>query len=161
MLFRSSLQDVMDGADSMLAASAITITDARSTLGDASETVGSTVRLIGSGLDAADDASADLLRVLDAADDTLSDLEDMLGAVDMGPADDAAHEKVNARIDKMIAALETARDLTSDEDVQAQLDAAISGLEELRTAVDGSGIDRKSTRLNSSHSSQSRMPSSA
>lgn len=63
-----------------------------------------------------------------AADDTLSDLEDMLGAVDMGPADDAAHEKVNARIDKMIAALETARDLTSDEDVQAQLDAAISGL---------------------------------
>lgn len=72
-------------------------------------------------------------------DDTLSDLEDMLGAVDMGPADDAAHEKVNARIDKMIAALETARDLTSDEDVQAQLDAAISGLEELRTAVDGSG----------------------
>ena len=58
----------------------------------------------------------------------------------MGPADDAAHEKVNARIDKMIAALETARDLTSDEDVQAQLDAAISGLEELRTAVDGSGI---------------------
>ena len=131
-----SLQDVMDGADSLLAASAITITDARSTLGDASETVGSTVRLIGSGLDAADDASADLLRVLDAADDTLSDLEDMLGAVDMGPADDAAHEKVNARIDKMIAALETARDLTSDEDVQAQLDAAISGLEELRTSYD-------------------------
>ena len=83
-----SLQDVMDGADSLLAASAITITDTRSTLGDASETV----------------------------------------------------EKVNARIDKMIAALETARDLTSDEDVQAQLDAAISGLEELRTAVDGSGI---------------------
>lgn len=38
-----SLQDVMDGADSLLAASAITITDARSTLGDASETVGSTV----------------------------------------------------------------------------------------------------------------------
>ena len=88
-----SLQDVMDGADSLLAASALTITDARSTLGDASETVGSTVRLIGSGLDAADDASADLLRVLDAADDTLSDLEDMLGAVDMGPADDAAHER--------------------------------------------------------------------
>ena len=142
-----SLQDVMDGADSLLAASAITITDARSTLGDASETVGSTVRLIGSGLDAADDASADLLRVLDAADDTLSDLEDMLGAVDMGPADDTAHEKVNARIDKMIAALETARDLTSDEDVQAQLDAAISGLEELRTAVDGSGISQVQDEL--------------
>ena len=142
-----SLQDVMDGADSLLAASALTITDARSTLGDASETVGSTVRLIGSGLDAADDASADLLRVLDAADDTLSDLEDMLGAVDMGPADDTAHEKVNARIDKMIAALETARDLTSDEDVQAQLDAAISGLEELRTAVDGSGISQVQDEL--------------
>ena len=65
----------------------------------------------------------------------------------MGPADDAAHEKVNARIDKMIAALETARDLTSDEDVQAQLDAAISGLEELRTAVDGSGISQVQDEL--------------
>ena len=85
--------------------------------------------------------------MLDAADDTLSDLEDMLGAVDMGPADDAAHEKVNARIDKMIAALETARDLTSDEDVQAQLAAAISGLEELRTAVDGSGISQVQDEL--------------
>ena len=137
-----SLQDVMDGADSLLAASAITITDARSTMGDASETVGSTVRLIGSGLDAADDASADLLRVLDAADDTLSDLEDMLGAVDMGPADDAAHEKVNARIDKMIAALETARDLTSDEDgsgisqVQDELLATVAKVRQtLRTAA--------------------------
>ena len=56
-----SLQDVMDGADSLLAASAITITDARSTLGDASETVGSTVRLIGSGLDAADDACKNII----------------------------------------------------------------------------------------------------
>lgn len=56
-------------------------------------------------------------------------------------------EKVNARIDKMIAALETARDLTSDEDVQAQLDAAISGLEELRTAVDGSGISQVQDEL--------------
>ena len=49
----ASLQQVMDGADSLLAASTITITDARDTMADASDAAGSTVRLIDSGLDAA------------------------------------------------------------------------------------------------------------
>lgn len=111
---------------------------------DALTTAGSVFKAMG--LDGRDIADG-LLEKLSAAQRDMDELEDMLGAVDMGPADDAAHEKVNARIDKMIAALETARDLTSDEDVQAQLDAAISGLEELRTAVDGSGISQVQDEL--------------
>lgn len=140
-VFRS-LQDVMDGADSLLTASAITITDAQGTMNDASAAAGSTVRLIDSGLDAADTASADLLRVLDAADKTLSDLEELLRGVDMTPADDAAHDRVNARIDSMIGELETAKSMTDDEAVIAQLDAAIAGLEALRTAVDQTGLSQ-------------------
>ena len=140
-VFRS-LQDVMDGADSLLAAASITITDAQGTMNDASDAASSTVRLIDSGLDAADTASADLLRVLDAADKTLADLEDLLRNVDMTPADEVAHDKVNARIDSMIAELETAKSMTDDEAVIAQIDAAIAELEALRTAVDQTGLSQ-------------------
>ena len=140
-VFRA-LQDVMDGADSLLTAAAITITDAQTTMDDASDAAGSTVRLIDSGLDAADEASADLLRVLDAADKTLSDLEELLRGVDMTPADDAMHDQINARIDSMIAELETAKSMTDDEVVIAQLDAAIAELEALRTAVDQTDISQ-------------------
>ena len=143
----ASLQQVMDGADSLLAASAITITDARDTMVDASDAAGSTVRLIDSGLDAADDASADLLRVLDAADDTLSDLETLVGAVDLSPAEDAAHEQINARIDSLITALETACGMTDDEALAAQLEEAISQLEALKGAVDQSGLSQVQDEL--------------
>ena len=142
-----SLQDVMDGADSLLSASAITITDARSTMTDAADAAGSTVRLIDSGLDAADDASADLLRVLDAADKTLSDLEELVGAVDLSPAEDAAHDRVNARIDSLIAALETVCGMTDDEALAARLEDAISQLEELKGAVDQSGLSQVQDQL--------------
>ena len=142
-----SLQQVMDGADSLLAASAITITDARDTMADASDAAGSTVRLIDSGLDAADDASADLLRVLDAADDTLSDLETLVGSVDLSPAEDAAHEQINARIDSLITALETVCGMTDDEALAAQLEEAISQLEALRGAVDQSGLSQVQDEL--------------
>ena len=142
-----SLQQVMDGADSLLAASAITITDARDTMADASDAAGSTVRLIDSGLDAADDASADLLRVLDAADDTLSDLETLVGAVDLSPAEDAAHEQINARIDSLITALETVSGMTDDEALAAQLEEAISQLEALKGAMDQSGLSQVQDEL--------------
>lgn len=142
-----ALQQVMDGADSLLAASAITITDARDTMADASDAAGSTVRLIDSGLDAADDASADLLRVLDAADDTLSDLETLVGSVDLSPAEDAAHEQINARIDSLITALETVCGMTDDEALAAQLEEAISQLEALRGAVDQSGLSQVQDEL--------------
>ena len=143
----SALQQVMDGADSLLAASAITITDARDTMADASDAAGSTVRLIDSGLDAADDASADLLRVLDAADDTLSDLETLVGSVDLSPAEDAAHEQINARIDSLITALETVRGMTDDEALAAQLEEAISQLEALKGAMDQSGLSQVQDEL--------------
>ena len=143
----ASLQQVMDGADSLLAASAITITDARDTMVDASDAAGSTVRLIDSGLDAADDASADLLRVLDAADDTLSDLETLVGAVDLSPAEEAAREQINARIDSLITALETACGMTDDEALAAQLEEAISQLEALKGAVDQSGLSQVQDEL--------------
>ncbi len=142
-----ALQQVMDGADSLLAASAITITDARDTMADASDAAGSTVRLIDSGLDAADDASADLLRVLDAADDTLSDLETLVGSVDLSPAEDAAHEQINARIDSLIAALETVCGMTDDEALAAQLEEAISQLEALKGAMDQSGLSQVQDEL--------------
>lgn len=142
-----ALQQVMDGADSLLAASAITITDARDTMADASDAAGSTVRLIDSGLDAADDASADLLRVLDAADDTLSDLETLVGSVDLSPAEDAAHEQINARIDSLITALETVRGMTDDEALAAQLEEAISQLEALKGAMDQSGLSQVQDEL--------------
>ena len=143
----ASLQQVMDGADSLLAASAITITDARDTMADASDAAGSTVRLIDSGLDTADDASADLLRVLDAADDTLSDLETLVGSVDLSPAEDAAHEQINARIDSLITALETVCGMTDDEALAAQLEEAISQLEALKGAVDQSGLSQVQDEL--------------
>lgn len=142
-----SLQQVMDGADSLLAASAITISDARDTMADASDAAGSTVRLIDSGLDAADDASADLLRVLDAADDTLSDLETLVGSVDLSPAEDAAHEQINARIDSLIAALETVCGMIDDEALAAQLEEAISQLEALKGAMDQSGLSQVQDEL--------------
>lgn len=142
-----ALQQVMDGADSLLAASAITITDARDTMADASDAAGSTVRLIDSGLDAADDASADLLRVLDAADDTLSDLETLVGSVDLSPAEDAAHEQINARIDSLITALETVCRMTDDEALAAQLEEAISQLEALKGAMDQSGLSQVQDEL--------------
>ena len=63
-VFRS-LQDVMDGADSLLAASAITITDAQGTMDDASAAAGSTVRLIDSGLVTANDQLAGAVVVAD------------------------------------------------------------------------------------------------
>lgn len=75
----------MEGAGSLLAASAITISDAQSTMNSTSAAVGSTVQLIDTGLDAADDTSDDLLQVLNTADAALSELEDMLNGVDLTP----------------------------------------------------------------------------
>ena len=138
----TSLQSVMDGAGSLLAASAITITDAQGTLDDASAAVGSTVTLIDSGLDAADDTSDGLLGVLDAADAILADLEQLLRDADMTPVDDAVHARIDALIDRALEKLETARSMTDDEVLIALLDDAITGLESLRTAVDQTGISQ-------------------
>ena len=136
----TSLQSVMDGAGSLLAASAITITDAQGTLEDASAAVGSTVTLIDSGLDAGDDTSDGLLGVLDAADAILADLEQLLRDADMTPVDDAVHARIDALIDRALEKLETARSMTDDEVVIALLDDAIAELEALRDAVDQTGI---------------------
>ncbi len=138
----TSLQSVMDGAGSLLAASAITITDAQGTLDDASAAVGSTVTLIDSGLDAADDTSDGLLGVLDAADAILADLEQLLRDADMTPVDDAVHARIDALIDRALEKLETARSMTDDEVLIALLNDAIAGLESLRTAVDQTGISQ-------------------
>ena len=134
-----SLQDVMDGADSLLAASAITITDARSTLGDASETVGSTVRLIGSGLDAADDASADLLRVLDAA---ISGLEELRTAVD-GSGISQVQDELLATVAKVRQTLRTAAVSTNRQvsdyihDAGERAQSSLRAVQDLLTASSG------------------------
>ena len=143
----TSLQSVMDGAGSLLAAASLTITDAQGTMDDASAAVGSTVTLIDSGLDAADDTSDGLLEVLDAADAILTDLEQLLRDADMTPVDDAVHARIDALIDRALAELETAQSMTDDEVVIALLDDAIAELEALRDAVDQTGISQVQGQL--------------
>ena len=138
-VFRS-LQNVMEGASSLLAASAITISDAQSTMNSTSAAVGSTVQLIDTGLDTADDTSDDLLQVLNTADAVLSELEDMLNGVDLTPAEDIAHEKAIAQIDKVIAALQRVCSRTDDAVLVDRLEAAIDQLETLKSAVEQSGL---------------------
>ena len=145
-VFRS-LQNVMDGAGSLLAASAITISDAQSTMNSTSAAVGSTVQLIDTGLDAADDTSDDLLQVLNTADAALSELEDMLNGVDLTPAEDITHEKIIAQIDKVIAALQRVCNRTDDAVLVDRLEAAIDRLETLKSAVEQSGLSHVQDEL--------------
>ena len=145
-VFRS-LQNVMEGASSLLAASAITISDAQSTMNSTSAAVGSTVQLIDTGLDAADDTSDDLLQVLNTADAVLSELEDMLNGVDLTPAEDIAHEKAIAQIDRVIAALQRVCSRTDDAVLVDRLEAAIDQLETLKSAVEQSGLSHVQDEL--------------
>lgn len=145
-VFRS-LQNVMEGAGSLLAASAITISDAQSTMNSTSAAVGSTVQLIDTGLDAADDTSDDLLQVLNTADAALSELEDMLNGVDLTPAEDITHEKIIAQIDKVIAALQRVCNRTDDAVLVDRLEAAIDRLETLKSAVEQSGLSHVQDEL--------------
>lgn len=73
-----SLEDVMDNADDLLTASAVTVDDVNGVLIGASNAVGGVGDIISGGSDTADGASNDVLNILNAIDKSLTDLEDKL-----------------------------------------------------------------------------------
>ncbi len=131
-----SLKDVMDGADDLLAAASVTIVDAQDTIGDANAAAGSTVKLIDTGLAAADETYRDLLVVLDNTDKVLGDLDAMLRAMDTSAADEAMKEQIHRQLGAAIAALEAQMAATDDPELQQQLQVSIDELKALDEMVD-------------------------
>ena len=135
-----SLKDVMDGADSLLTAASVTVTDAQGTLGDAEDAAAGAVQVIGTGLDAADAAYRDLLTVLDDTDKVLADLDAMLREMDVSGSTEGAQEAIQERMKDAAGELEaqlTQAEADGDEALAGQLEATIGNLSGLETAVGG------------------------
>ena len=135
-----SLKDVMDGADSLLTAASVTVTDAQGTLGDAEDAAAGAVQVIGTGLDAADAAYRDLLTVLDDTDKVLADLDAMLREMDVSGSTEGAQEAIQERMKNAAGELEaqlTQAEADGDEALAGQLEATIGNLSGLETAVGG------------------------
>ncbi len=135
-----SLKDVMDGADSLLTAASVTVTDAQGTLGDAENAAAGAVQVIGTGLDAADAAYRDLLTVLDDTDKVLADLDAMLREMDVSGSTEGAQEAIQERMKNAAGELEaqlTQAEADGDEALAGQLEATIGNLSGLETAVGG------------------------
>ena len=135
-----SLKDVMDGAESLLDAAAITIGDARDTMDSAYVTAGSTVHLIDTGLSAADETGGDLLTVLDNTYKVLDDVDALLRAADTSAADAQMQAQLHQRLQAAIAALEAQAAATTDPEMKAQLETTIADLRALDAAVDDLSI---------------------
>ena len=135
-----SLKDVMDGAESLLDAAAITIGDAQDTMDSAYVTAGSTVHLIDTGLSAADETGGDLLTVLDNTYKVLDDVDALLRAADTSAADAQMQAQLHQRLQAAIAALEAQAAATTDPEMQAQLETTIADLRALDAAVDNLSI---------------------
>ena len=135
-----SLKDVMDGAESLLDAAAITIGDARDTMGSGYAAAGSTVHLIDTGLSAADETGGDLLTVLDNTYKVLDDVDALLRAADTSAADAQMQAQLHQRLQTAIAALEAQAAATTDPEMQAQLETTIADLRALDAAVDDLSI---------------------
>ena len=135
-----SLKDVMDGAESLLDAAAITIGDARDTMDSGYVTAGSTVHLIDTGLSAADETGGDLLTVLDNTYKVLDDVDALLRAADTSAADAQMQAQLHQQLQTAIAALEAQAAATTDPEMQAQLETTIADLRALDAAVDDLSI---------------------
>ena len=135
-----SLKDVMDGAESLLDAAAITIGDAQDTMDSAYVTAGNTVHLIDTGLSAADETSGDLLTVLDNTYKVLDDVDALLRAADTSAADAQLQAQLHQRLQAAIAALEVQAAATTDPEMKAQLEVTIADLRALDAAVDDLSI---------------------
>ena len=133
-----SLKDVMDGADSLLAAASVTIRDAQSTIDDAGGAVGGTVQVIGTGMTSANETNSDLLTVLDSADKLLADLDAMLRETGVAGIEETIQANMIARVDEVIVRLTAARDeaeASGDANTAQQLQAVIDGLVDLKEAI--------------------------
>lgn len=135
-----SLQDVMDGAESLLDTAAITIGDARDTMDSGYAAAGSTVHLIDTGLSAADETGGDLLTVLDNTYKVLDDVDALLRAADTSAADAQMQAQLHQQLQTAIAALEAQAAATTDPEMQAQLETTIADLRALDAAVDDLSI---------------------
>ena len=135
-----SLRDVMDGAESLLDASAITIRDAQGAVDSANAAAGSTVQLIGGGLDAADTANSDLLEVLNNTYTVLEDVDALLRIPDTEMLDQQLQSQIHRQLQAVIRALEAQAAIVTDPALQAQLQAAIVNLRALDEAVDGMSV---------------------
>ena len=133
-----SLKDVMDGADSLLAAASVTIRDAQSAIDDAGGAVGGTVQVIGTGMTSANETNSDLLTVLDSVDKLLADLDAMLRETGVAGIEETIQANMIARVDEGIVRLTAARDeaeASGDANTAQQLQAVIDGLVDLKEAI--------------------------
>ncbi len=89
----------MDGAESLLDASAITIRDAQGAVDSANgSAAGGTVQLIGGGLDAADTANSDLLAVLNNTYTVLEDVDALLRIPDTETLDQQLQSQIHRQL---------------------------------------------------------------
>ena len=131
----ASLKDVMDGADSLLAAASVTVTDAKGTLSDANAAAGNAVQLVGTGMSAADSTNTELLGVLDDTYRVLEDVDVLLRTIDQRK-DEELRQQLHQQLGTAIQRLQAQADAVSNEALRAQLETAIAGLERLDAAVD-------------------------
>ena len=132
-----SLENVMDNADDLLTASAITVDDVNGVLVGASRTVGSVGDMIGTGSNIADSTANDVVAVLDAIDKSLIDLENKLQQ--WGTAEDPTllQQQIMRQIDDVVARLQELKDKAPD--LADKIDTAIEKLTALRDDVANAG----------------------
>ena len=132
-----SLENVMDNADDLLTAAAITVDDVNGVLVGASQTVGSVGDMIGTGSNIADSTANDVVAVLDAIDKSLIDLENKLQQ--WGTAEDPTllQQQIMRQIDDVVARLQELKDKAPD--LADKIDTAIEKLTALRDDVANAG----------------------
>ncbi len=133
----TSLNNVMDNADDLLTAAAITVDDVNGVLVNASSTVGSVGDMISTGSNIADNTSGDVVAVLDAIDKSLVDLENKLRQ--WGTAEDPTllQQQIMRQIDDVVNRLQELKDKAPD--LADKIDAAIEKLTILREEVSNAG----------------------
>ncbi len=133
----TSLNNVMNSADDLLTAAAITVDDVNGVLVSASYAVGSAGDMISANPDIADSTSGDVITVLDAIDKSLVDLENKLRQ--RGTAEDPTllQRQIIRQIDDAADRLRELKDKAPD--LADKLDAAIEKLTALREEVANAG----------------------
>ena len=133
----TSLNNVMDNADDLLTAAAITVDDVNGVLVNASSTVGSVGDMVSTGSNIADNTSGDVVAVLDAIDKSLVDLENKLRQ--WGTAEDPTllQQQIMRQIDDVVTRLQELKDKAPD--LAGRIDTAIEKLTILREEVSNAG----------------------
>ncbi len=133
----TSLENVMDNADDLLMAAAITVDDVNGVLVNASDTVGSVGDMISTGSNIADSTANDVVSILNAIDKSLVDLEDKLRQ--WGTAEDPTllQQQLMRQIDDVIARLQNLA--AQAPELADKIDTAIVKLTDLRDAISNAG----------------------